>query len=53
MSRSRVYDWHKRYKRPKSACMLKLRGKGLLLRTRKMMFVFFDHRDIVYHEIVS
>ena len=53
MSRLRVYDWHKRYKRPKSACMLKSRVKGLLLRIRKMMlFVFFDHRDIVHHEIV-
>ena len=45
MPRSRVFDWHKRYKRPKSTCMLKLRVK-------MMLFVFFDHRDIVYHEIV-
>ena len=53
MSRLRVYDWHKRYKRPKSACMLKLRAKCVLLRIRKMMlFVFFDHRNIVHHEIV-
>ena len=45
MSRSRVFDCHKRYKRPKSAYMLKLRVK-------MMLFVFFDHRDIVHHEIV-
>ena len=45
MSRSRVFDWHKRYKRPKSACMLKFRVK-------MMLFVFFNHIDIVYHEIV-
>ena len=45
MSRTSVFDWHKRYKSPKSACMLKLR-------VTTMLFAFFDHRDIVHHEIV-
>ena len=45
MSRTRVFDWHKRYKGPKSACMLKLR-------VTTMLIVFFDHRDIVHREIV-
>ena len=45
MSRTRVFDWHKRCKSSKSACMLKLR-------VTTMLFVFFDDRDIVYHEIV-
>ena len=45
MSRTRVFDWHKRYKSSKSACMSKLR-------VTTMLFVFFDHREIVYHEIV-
>ena len=41
---TRVFDWHKRYTSSKSACMLKLRVTTTL-------FVFFDDRDIVYHEI--
>ena len=45
MSRTRVFDWHKRYKSPKSACMLKLR-------VTTMLFDIFDDRDIVHHEIV-